>query len=117
MQHDIPDDMNGDVLRRMIADGDNLSVPREIDFSILFPDEKSAIRFARAVGGKFDRIKILLLDSAMRGFDWDVTASRVMLPDHTEITEIEMFLENVITPLGGENDGWGCFQVQSHSDS
>ncbi|MBD9390026.1 ribonuclease E inhibitor RraB [Agrobacterium sp. AGB01] len=42
MQYDLPDDVNGDVLRRLVAEGDNLSVPRTIDFQIIFPDEKSA---------------------------------------------------------------------------
>jgi hypothetical protein len=33
----------------------------------------------------------------------------MMLPDHKEITEVEMFLEDMAVPFGGENDGWGCF--------
>jgi hypothetical protein len=36
----------------------------------------------------------------------------MMLPDHKEITEVEMFLEDVAVPFGGENDGWGCFVVE-----
>jgi hypothetical protein len=60
MQHDIPDDVNGDVLRRLVADGDNLSVPSTLDFQILFPDEKSATRFAEVVSSKFDSVKIEL---------------------------------------------------------
>jgi hypothetical protein len=60
MQHDIPGDVNGDVLRRLVADGDNLSVPRTLDFQIIFPDEKSATRFAEVVSSKFDSVKIEL---------------------------------------------------------
>ena len=29
-----PDDENGDVLWRMLEDGDNLATPREVDFSV-----------------------------------------------------------------------------------
>jgi hypothetical protein len=36
----------------------------------------------------------------------------MMLPDHKEITEVEMFLEDAAVPFGGENDGWGCFVVE-----
>jgi hypothetical protein len=60
MQHDIPGDVNGDVLRRLVADGDNLSVPGTLDFQIIFPDEKSATRFAEVVSSKFDSVKIEL---------------------------------------------------------
>jgi hypothetical protein len=42
----LPDDENGDVLRRMVAKGDDLTRPRNIDFSVLFADEGSAEKFA-----------------------------------------------------------------------
>lgn len=32
-----PNDPNGDVLRRMEAEGDNLTKPRDIDFTVVFP--------------------------------------------------------------------------------
>ena len=38
-----PDDENGDVLRLMLKNGDDLSAPREIDFSVIFPTEDAAI--------------------------------------------------------------------------
>jgi hypothetical protein len=41
-----PDDENGDVLWQMLEDGDNLSKPGEIDFSVIFPTEEAALRFA-----------------------------------------------------------------------
>jgi hypothetical protein len=112
MQHDIPDDVNGDVLRRLVADGDNLSVPRTIDFQIIIPDEKSAVRFAEVVSSKFGSVKIKLFEEGKPGLAWDVTGSRMMHPDHKEITEVEMFLEDAAAPFGGENDGWGCFAVE-----
>ena len=112
MQHDIPDDVNGDVLRRLVADGDNLSVPRTIDFQIIFPDEKSATQFAEVVSSKFDTVEITFFEERTPGPVWNVTASRMMLPDHKEITDIEQLLEDAASPLGGENDGWGCFTVE-----
>ena len=42
----LADDENGDVLRRMIAKGDDLTVPRNIDFSVLFAEQNSAEKFA-----------------------------------------------------------------------
>jgi len=48
-----PNDANADVLRRMEARGDDLTKPRNIDFTVVFPDGNSAERFAqhfRALG-------------------------------------------------------------------
>lgn len=36
-----PDDENGDVLWDMAQDGDDLTKPREVDFSVIFPTEKA----------------------------------------------------------------------------
>jgi hypothetical protein len=41
-----PDDENGDVLWKFSQDGDNLNKRREINFSIIFPNEESALKFA-----------------------------------------------------------------------
>ncbi len=43
-----PDDDNGDVLRRLEATGDDLTLPRNIDFIVAFPDENAAERFGIA---------------------------------------------------------------------
>ena len=50
-----PNDDNGDVLRRMEFHGDDLTRPRDIDFTVVFPSELSAEAFAnhfRAEGYK-----------------------------------------------------------------
>jgi hypothetical protein len=41
-----PDDDNGDVLRRLEKQGDDLTRPRNIDFSVVFPVESAAKQFA-----------------------------------------------------------------------
>jgi hypothetical protein len=41
-----PDDEIGQVLRQMAAQGDDLSVPREISFAVIFPTEEAALKFA-----------------------------------------------------------------------
>jgi 23S rRNA U2552 (ribose-2'-O)-methylase RlmE/FtsJ len=41
-----PDDENGDVLWNMHSDGDNLTTPREVDFSVIFPNEEAALQFS-----------------------------------------------------------------------
>ncbi|HEX8810644.1 MAG TPA: ribonuclease E inhibitor RraB, partial [Terracidiphilus sp.] len=52
-----PQDANGDVLRRLQSHGDDLTKPRDIDFTVVFPDESAAQSFAddvRKLGYKVD---------------------------------------------------------------
>ncbi len=44
-----PDDENGDVLRLMQANGDDLDAPRDINFAFLFETQSEAERFAAVV--------------------------------------------------------------------
>jgi hypothetical protein len=83
-----PDDDNGDVLRRMFAKGDNLSRPREINFSVVFPDEESAKRFLAHFQqeGFFASIE---RSAVTVDLPWDVTVVRSMAPTHHEIGEFE----------------------------
>jgi hypothetical protein len=48
----IPNDENGDVLRRMIKNGDDLSQPRMMDFCYIFPERRQALAFAKIVDDK-----------------------------------------------------------------
>ena len=48
-----PNDVSGDALRRMEAQGDDLTKPRNVDFTVAFADASSAEQFAehfRALG-------------------------------------------------------------------
>jgi hypothetical protein len=104
---ELPDDENGDVLRRMLHGGDDLTKARDIDFSVIFPTKSAAEEFA----DRFRRsgLKVTIHEwDGYREQPWDVTVTRHMLPSHAEITRMEETLEQSATPLGGRNDGWGC---------
>lgn len=107
MQPEIPNDASRNVLRRLLASGDDLSVARNIDFEVVFPDERSARQFIEDVEEKFDEVRIRLRDEEFRtrGLDWNVTACVVMVPSHEDISEIEDFLETSAYPYGGEIEG------------
>ncbi len=111
MTHDsrFPNDENGDVLRRMQRSGDDLSKPRDIDFNVVLPDKAAAQQF----GNHFDALGYRV--SAERSgtvvaLPWDVVVVKHMLPTHAGITQFEALLGSVAAPLGGRNDGWGCFE-------
>lgn len=107
-----PDDENGDVLRRMQNKGDDLTRPRDIDFTVVFVDEDSAGRFA----SYFKRLGLrtsISFSATVEELPWDVIVVKNMAPSHQEIGEFEKELALAARPLGGRNDGWGCFSVKS----
>jgi hypothetical protein len=104
-----PNDENGEALRLMRASGDDLSKERDIDFSVIFSDESSAKSFCTIIleyGMKLDCCK-----SEQHIEEWDVTVTKKMTPSYEGINSMETRLANLAAPLGGRNDGWGCFSV------
>ena len=110
---EFPHDENGDVLRRMLEDGDDLSIAREIDFTVVFPGEKEARRFAMHFEGKGFRTECERT-ATEPDLPWDVVVVRRMVPDHRAIGEFEAELQAQAGLLGGRNDGWGCFAQDGH---
>ncbi len=103
-----PDGDNGDALRRMEAQGDNLSLPRNIDFSVVFPNESAAARFVdqfREQGYEAS----MEFGETVKELPWDVIIVKHMVPSHQEISDFETILQDVADKLGGRNDGWGSF--------
>jgi hypothetical protein len=108
----IPNDANGDVLRRMLRDGDGLSKPRMIDFCHIFHERRQALAFAEIVDDRELEVSI----SYYKERDlWQATVKRHMVPTHQHITSFELSLASKAESVGGEADGWGCF-VQNQSN-
>ncbi|HEY5807790.1 MAG TPA: ribonuclease E inhibitor RraB [Povalibacter sp.] len=101
-----PDDENGDVLWQMLGNADNLSKPREIDFSVIFPTEEAAIQFAVHLLHNDQKVSF----SAYEEHDelpWQVQVHPFMEPTHENITGFENQLGEDAAEFGGRNDGWG----------
>jgi len=107
------DDDNGDVLRRMESHGDDLARPRDIDFTVVFPDENSARMFS----SRFERLYKVSVDftETAEALPWDVLVVKHMKPEHQEIGDFERVLQGEAEPLGGRNDGWGCISYDPDS--
>jgi hypothetical protein len=110
MKH--PNDENGDVLRRMEFHGDDLTQPRDIDFTVVFLHVGDANAFADhfrelgyATSARFSEVR--------PDFPWDIVVVRRMIPSHSEIGSFEDLLQKVADTFGGHNDGRGCFSVPS----
>jgi Regulator of ribonuclease activity B len=111
MQRDytrFPNDENGDVLWRMSEDGDNLSKRREIDFSVIFPTEETALQFAVHLLRNDQKVSF----SEYKEHDelpWQVHVHPMMEPTHENITGFENQLGKDAAEFGGRNDGWGSW--------
>lgn len=97
-----------DALQRMKANGDDLTRPRDVEFTVVFSNKDSAEQFAenfRALGYK-SSVDFTGTDES---FPWDVIVVKHMTPSRKEIADFECMLETAAGVLGGHNDGWGCF--------
>jgi hypothetical protein len=106
---------NEDVLRRMRAEGDDLTQPRDINFTVVFPDELSAQAFA----GKVETMEVSVSveeSGTAEGLPWDVVVTKMMVPENEAITEFEEYLAELAIQYGGRNDGWGCFNTVSEKN-
>lgn len=106
-----PDDENGDVLWRMKEHGDNLSVAREIDFSIIFPTEEAAINFAVHLLKNNQKVSFSEYPEHDE-MPWQVQAHPVMEPTHEAISGYEAQLAEDAARFGGRNDGWGSMEQE-----
>lgn len=107
-----PPTENGDVLYRMACSGDCLWIAREVNFSLIFPGESSAKDFSLRAVSTDTQSKISKYDGA-EGFEFQVEISTTLIPSHDLVTSTEERLGKIAESLGGRNDGWGCFEVQS----
>jgi hypothetical protein len=102
-----PNDDNGDVLRRLQSDGDALTKPRDIDFTVIFPDEQAAKNFAGNFGTAGYKL-VIEMTRCNKDLPWDVRIVKNMIPSYEGICAFEDELEGSARPYGGRNDGWGC---------
>ncbi|HEY1212038.1 MAG TPA: ribonuclease E inhibitor RraB [Bryobacteraceae bacterium] len=109
-----PNDDNGEALRRMKADGDDLSQSRDIDFTVVLPNDFAANRFAEYFrdAGYTTNVR---LSQVRESHPWEVVVTNHMVPTYEGIVAFESELNDSASTLGGHNDGWGCFaQLPRH---
>ncbi len=98
---------NRAVLRQLEESGDNLSIPRTIDHSIIFKNGKQAKEFEKIVKQKGFTVEVKTMGIFKKTFD--LLVQRVDPP--SSLDPITFELEQLAKELGGSYDGWGCMQV------
>lgn len=107
---EIPNDENGDALRRMIAQGDDLSRPRMVDFTQVFPTEAAAKAFAAKAEAE-GMFTFTEMTETSESLPWDVVVEHPLSPSHGALTTLELKLAEMAEGFGGRADGWGCETV------
>ena len=101
-----PDDDNGNVLWQMHTDGDDLTEPHEIEYSIAFKSEEQADQCALYLLKEEQKIS-LFEDTEGESSEWIITIYVYMEPEHSDIVDLEEWFTKIAEQHGGEYDGWG----------
>ena len=102
-----PDDDNGNVLWQMHTDGDDLTEPHEIEYSLAFKSEEQADQCALYLLKEEQKISIFE-DTEGESSEWIITIYVYMEPEHSDIVDLEEWFNKIAEQHGGEYDGWGC---------
>jgi hypothetical protein len=100
----------------MASSGDDLTQPRDIDFIVVFVDEKSAQDFASQVRQLGHEVFVERTETADQ-LPWDARVVQKMAPDHKVIGRFEEQLAAIAGMHGGRNDGWGCLSASEPLNS
>ncbi len=110
-----PDDDNGKMLEAMADAGIDLSVALDVDFFLVFEDQRDAESAIEELG-KSDlegEIELLLNDDSGK---WELIVCLNMIPAYDTIVEQELSLHEFAQEFGGVTDGWGVMQHQEGDD-
>ncbi|WP_425616273.1 ribonuclease E inhibitor RraB [Anatilimnocola sp. NA78] len=107
---DFPADADGDALRRVVADGNDLSQPMQVDFPVVFDSLEATPEFVEAARSRGYDVEIGELDDeADEGEKIDVFCVKTMLLTYDAVIACQNELNELSKPYGGFCDGWGTF--------
>jgi len=99
----IPNDADGDVIRRVLSRGSDPTRPMDIDFMIACPDAATAEQIAPLASSRGYTTQITVDDSVT------CYCKKHMLLDYASLIAAQSDLDAIAQPLGGFIDGWGTF--------
>lgn len=107
-----PDTASGDVFRRLEAHGFDFSVPHEVEFFVLFPDEQCADAVAKKYVVEHKEGKRLAKVETRSGRQggMELIIAKEMFVTYDNVTQFEAELGKRAAAFGGRLDGWGVLQ-------
>jgi hypothetical protein len=98
----LPDDTDGDALRRLAAAGSDLSRPMTMDFMVAIPTRAAGLAVAEAAAAAGYRTSV-----EEGGDGWTCYCTRRMVASHAAVVDAQAELNRFSEPHGGRCDGWG----------
>ncbi|WP_281559916.1 ribonuclease E inhibitor RraB [Thalassomonas sp. RHCl1] len=102
-----PQDNIGDALWQMSQQGDDLSIPREIQFSVLFASEQQALKYGQLLLENNQKLSFCPYPDD-KDYPWEITAYPEVEASYENIAAYQELLENSAQPFQGKYDGWYC---------
>ena len=99
----IPNDADGDALRRVASIGADMSRPMEIDCFVAVPNRELGEAVAMVAVGAGYRAKVVhnAEDDA-----WDCYCTKAMLATYDGVVGAQQELDELSRPFGGQCDDW-----------
>lgn len=99
-----PEDEIGNLLWQMQQEGVDLSVEREIEFSVLFPSQELALKYGQLLLENNQKLSFCPFEGNEE-FPWEITAYPQMPASYFSINGYQELLETSAAPLHGKFDG------------
>jgi hypothetical protein len=101
-----PNDADGDALRRVVSDGNDMSLPMLVDFSVALPDQTAAESFASVVAASGYEASVVF---DKEDATWDCYCTKRMVLSYDGVIAAQSELDEQAGSFGGNCDGWGTF--------
>lgn len=110
-----PDDDNGQMLAAMAQAGIDLTQSLEVDFFLVFDDQRDAESAIEALS-QTDMNGELELNFDEESTKWEVIVCLHMVPEYDALVAKETELNTFAQEFDGISDGWGVMQHQHGDD-
>jgi hypothetical protein len=104
MEHNYPNDADGDALRRVASMGCDLTKPLDIDFFVDAPSQESGAQVAELAFRSGYRTT---LDYDEEDDAWTCNCTKLMVPTYEAVLGAQQELDGLSRQFGGRSDGWG----------
>lgn len=102
-----PNDLIGDFLWQTQMSGVDLSLTREIEFSVLFSSQELALQFGQILLENNQKLSFTPFENNNE-YPWEITAYPEMLLNYHNVNAYIDLLETSSEPLQGKFDGVYC---------
>lgn len=102
-----PEDETGDMLWKMLTEGDDLAKEREIEFSVIFANQDDALKFGHLLLQNNQKLSFCPYQENQE-YPWEITAYPEMAATYENVMTYINLLKQSAEPLSGIFDGWYC---------